>query len=92
MPLELTAATISGTVKDASGAMIPQARIEISGGEFVSPLIVSSDAQGHFTSPDLEPGAYSIRVTREGFEPSDWSGRKRENKVAHKHYAERSRQ
>ncbi|MGA8029666.1 MAG: M1 family aminopeptidase [Bryobacteraceae bacterium] len=65
----MTAVTISGTVKDPSGAVIPQARIEISGGEFLSPLILSSDPQGHFASADLKPGTYSIRVTRDGFEP-----------------------
>jgi hypothetical protein len=65
----LHAATISGTVKDPSGAVIAEARIEISGGTLTQPLVLSSDALGKFVSPDLEPGKYNIRVTHDGFEP-----------------------
>ncbi len=65
----LHAQTISGTVVDPSGAVIVGARIEITGGELAQPIALSSDARGMFLSPDLKPGNYSLRVTREGFEP-----------------------
>ncbi len=68
-PTFLHAETISGTVLDPSGAVIVGARIEISGGELSQPIIFSSDARGKFVSPDLKPGSYSLRVTRQGFEP-----------------------
>lgn len=68
-PVILHAETISGTVLDPSGAVIVGARIEISGGELVQPIVLSSDARGRFVSPDLKPGNYSLRVTRQGFEP-----------------------
>jgi hypothetical protein len=68
-PALLHAETISGTVLDPSGAVIVGARIEISGGDLSQPIIFSSDARGRFVSPDLKPGNYSLRVTREGFEP-----------------------
>lgn len=68
-PVCLHAETISGTVQDPSGALIPGARIEITGGELVQAIVLSSDGQGKFSSPDLKPGIYSLRVTREGFEP-----------------------
>ena len=68
-PALLHAETIAGTVLDPSGAVIVGARIEISGGELSQPIIVSSDARGRFVSPDLKPGSYSLRVTRQGFEP-----------------------
>jgi hypothetical protein len=68
-PVLLHAETISGTVLDPSGAVIVGARIELSGGELSQPIILSSDAKGRFVSPDLKPGNYSLRVTREGFEP-----------------------
>ncbi|HZE23991.1 MAG TPA: M1 family aminopeptidase [Blattabacteriaceae bacterium] len=68
-PVLLHAESISGTVLDPSGAVIVGARIEISGGELSQPMIVSSDAQGRFVSPDLKPGSYSLHVTRQGFEP-----------------------
>src|SRR5258708_33096918 len=68
-PVLLHAETISGTVLDPSGAVIAGARIEITGGDLTQPIIFSSDARGRFVSPDLKPGNYSLRVTREGFEP-----------------------
>jgi hypothetical protein len=68
-PMWLHAQTISGTVQDPSGAVIAGARIEITGGDLIQPIVLSSDGLGTFTSPDLKPGTYSVRVTREGFEP-----------------------
>lgn len=65
----LWAATISGTVKDPSGAVIPGAGIEISGGSLPQPVLLTSDALGKFSSPDLPPGKYMVRVTRDGFAP-----------------------
>lgn len=65
----LWAATISGTVKDPTGAVIPGADIEISGGSLPQPVVLTSDALGKFSSPDLVPGKYVVRVTRDGFEP-----------------------
>jgi peptidase M1-like protein/carboxypeptidase family protein len=67
-PRLLHAETISGTVLDPSGAVIVGAHIEISGEGLSQPIVISSDAQGKFVSPDLKPGDYSLRVTSEGFE------------------------
>ena len=68
-PTWLHSETISGTIQDPSGAVIAGARIEITGGELVQPILLSSDGLGKFASPDLKSGTYSLRVTREGFEP-----------------------
>src|SRR5262249_29968485 len=68
-PACLHAQTISGTVADPSGAVIVGARIEITGGDLAQAIVLSSDGQGKFSSPDLKPGTYSLRVTRQGFEP-----------------------
>jgi hypothetical protein len=68
-PTRLRAETISGTIQDPSGAVIAGARIEISGGDLAQPVVLSSDSLGKFASPDLKPGTYSVRVTRDGFEP-----------------------
>ena len=65
----LCAETISGTIQDSSGAVIAGARIEITGANLLGQSVVlSSDALGKFASPELKPGTYSLRVTREGFE------------------------
>jgi len=64
----LRADTISGTVKDPSGAVVPGARIEISGGGLPQPLVLTSDDSGKFTAPNLSPGKYTVRVTKEKFD------------------------
>ena len=68
-PQALFAQTISGTVVDPSGAVITGARIEITGGDLPQPVVLSSDGQGKFSSADLKIGTYSVKVTRDGFEP-----------------------
>jgi hypothetical protein len=68
-PAWLRAETISGTVQDSSGAVIAGAQIEITGRNLEQPVVLSSDTLGNFVTPDLKPGTYSVRVTRDGFEP-----------------------
>jgi hypothetical protein len=67
-PAWLRADTISGVIQDSSGAVIAQARVEISGGGLEQPVVISSDGLGKFASPDLKPGTYSLRITSGGFE------------------------
>src|SRR5690242_12407258 len=64
----LWASTISGTVKDSTGAVVPKAQVEIRGANLEQPVTVTSDAAGHFASPDLKPGSYVVRVVAAGFE------------------------
>lgn len=68
-PTRLVSQTISGTIQDSSGAVIAAARLEITGGDLLQPLVLSTDGVGKFASPDLKPGTYSLRITRDGFEP-----------------------
>jgi peptidase M1-like protein/carboxypeptidase family protein len=67
-PTWLHATSISGTIKDPSGAVIPGAKIEIAGGDLLQPISLSSDGLGRFVSPDLKAGKYVLRVARDGFE------------------------
>jgi hypothetical protein len=72
--LSLTAAyqaaadTISGTVKDPSGAVVAAARVEITGGTLTQPLVIASDDSGKFIAPNLSAGPYSVRVIKTGFD------------------------
>lgn len=68
-PTWLHSETLSGTIEDQSGAVIAGARIEVSGDGLAQPIVLVSDGLGKFSSSDLKPGTYSLRVTREGFEP-----------------------
>jgi len=61
--------TISGTVKDPSGAVVAGAKIEITGDTIAQPILLTSDESGKFTAPNLNPGKYSVRVLKDGFEP-----------------------
>ncbi len=69
VPALLHAATITGTVKDPSGAVIPGARVEITGEALSQPVVLVTDGVGKFSSSDLKPGKYEVRVSRDGFEP-----------------------
>jgi hypothetical protein len=60
--------TISGTVKDPSGAVVAGARIEITGGDLAQPRVLTSDESGKFAAPNLSAGKYSVRVAKEGFD------------------------
>lgn len=60
--------TITGTVKDPSGAVVVGAHIEISGGNLAQPIVLNSDESGKFSAPNLAPGKYSVRVAKEGFD------------------------
>src|SRR5437667_4705617 len=64
----LRADTISGTVKDPSGAVVAGARIEISGGALAEPLVLTSDGSGKFIASNLSAGKYSVRASKEGFD------------------------
>ncbi len=68
LPMLSSAAVISGTVKDTSAALVPQAQIQIQGGDLKQPIVLISDTEGHFTSSGLNPGTYTLRVSASGFE------------------------
>jgi len=64
----LSADTISGTVKDPSGAFVADAKVEITGENLPQPLVLVTDAHGRFVAADLRAGKYSLRVVKEGFD------------------------
>ena len=64
----LRADTISGTVKDPSGAVVIGARLELTGGNLSQPLLLTSDESGRFVAANLSAGKYSLRVAKEGFD------------------------
>ncbi len=61
--------TISGTVKDPSGAVIPGATVTIVNDQTgVTRSLVASDA-GYYTAPNLLVGSYTVNVEALGFSP-----------------------
>ena len=67
----LQAASLTGTVKDPSGALVGGASVVAEMAGTRSTTQVLSDAQGRFRFDDLRPGSYQITVTRDGFETWD---------------------
>src|ERR1700676_4104962 len=64
-----TTSAILGQVSDASGAAVPNATVTVTNKETALKRSASTDDSGRFNFPQLKPGAYSVKVEAEGFEP-----------------------
>jgi hypothetical protein len=60
-------ATLTGEVKDASGAVVPGAALTITNTATSVSLKSETNEQGLYTVPSLKPGPYSIAVEKPGF-------------------------
>jgi hypothetical protein len=58
---------VSGTVKDPGGAVIPGAKVTLSGPALVRPLEATSDKEGSYTFPKVPAGIYTVTVGQTGF-------------------------
>ncbi len=60
-------ATVSGTVKDATGALVSGAKVTITSARtgFVRDVVANNN--GYFTLPALPIGTYNLKVTQQGF-------------------------
>ena len=66
--------TITGSVHDASGAVVPDASVKITNDATNVTLNTVSNAQGEYTLPSLPPAPYTVRVEKQGFRPSETKG------------------
>src|SRR3982075_2365679 len=64
---QVAGATLTGTVKDASGGIIPNAQVAIRDVATAVTRTVSTGGAGLYTAPNMLPGTYEIRVTASGF-------------------------
>src|SRR5258708_4815678 len=63
--------TISGVVKDTSGAVIANAKVEASSDVLIERVrTVATNAEGRYAIIDLRPGTYTVTISVEGFAPS----------------------
>jgi hypothetical protein len=65
---------ISGTVRDSSGAAVPQAQIAITNTATNQVTNLATSAAGDFTAPEMAVGTYDIRVEKTGFRPTQIHG------------------
>jgi hypothetical protein len=59
--------TISGTVRDESGAVIPSAAVNITNRATGAVRNLTANAEGLYSAPALPPGDYEVRVEMQGF-------------------------
>src|SRR6266700_2861604 len=64
-----TTSAIIGHVSDVSGAAVPNATVTVANKETGQRRSASTDDSGRFNFPQLKPGAYSVKVEAQGFEP-----------------------
>jgi hypothetical protein len=60
--------SLSGTVTDASGALLPKAKVTIHNNANGGDRVVETNESGNFTAPDVQAGNYTIRVAATGFQ------------------------
>jgi len=71
---QVSGATMTGTVNDATGAVIPNAQLSIQNVATGEVRGVTTDKAGFYTAPNLLPGSYEVTVTAPGFSTEVRSG------------------
>jgi len=64
---QITTGTIQGTVADVNGAALPGATVEIKNLDTNLSRTLTTDEGGRFVALALQPGKYSVTVTKQGF-------------------------
>jgi hypothetical protein len=64
---QIAGATLSGTITDASGAVVPQATISIKNVATGVTRSNTTSAAGYYSAPNLLPGIYEIKAEAQGF-------------------------
>ncbi len=67
-PAQIKSSTITGTVTDPSGALVPNAAVAVINEETNIEVKVQSNAVGEFTAPYLAAGRYTVTITVGGFQ------------------------
>jgi hypothetical protein len=71
---EATSGRITGTVKDAQGAGVPNATVVVSSPATGFEQTVSTNENGEFSAVQLKPGDYTVVVTAPGFGQATQTG------------------
>lgn len=67
-------ATISGTVTDSTGAVIPGAQVTAENADTHFKTTTVSNQTGSYVTPFLTPGTYSVTASGKGFRPAQRTG------------------
>jgi len=64
---QMTRGSVAGTIRDASGAVVPGATVTVTNIATNATQTVVSDAEGFYRAPALEPGRYTVVTELTGF-------------------------
>ena len=64
---QVAGATLSGTVRDQSGGVVPQAQVSINNVATGVTRDLATDAAGFYSAPNLLPGTYDVSAMAPGF-------------------------
>ena len=62
-----TTAGLQGVVKDASGAVVAKAVVEVSSPSLIGMKVLETDAGGYYRFANLPPGTYTLTVSAQNF-------------------------
>jgi hypothetical protein len=62
-----TNASITGTVTDSSGAVVPAAKVDVTDQDTKVVISTETNGSGVYVLPSLTVGTYTVKVTKEGF-------------------------
>lgn len=71
---QVTTGTISGTVADSTGAVVPGATVSLKNVETGVSRTISTDSAGRYTAPQLGLGKYEVTAEAAGFQKAVRSG------------------
>jgi hypothetical protein len=67
-------ASMSGTVTDSAGAVIPNATLTLTNPKTALKVVLQADAAGQYNFTNLPPGTYQLSVTASGFKSTVETG------------------
>src|ERR1700694_2771264 len=67
-------ATLLGTVTDASGGVVPNAKVTITETNTGVSRVAQTNESGNYTFPDLSPGNYTVAIEQSGFKKERRAG------------------
>jgi outer membrane receptor protein involved in Fe transport len=71
---QTTTATLSGVVKDASGALVPDVKVTARNADTGATRDTRTNSDGRYNLTNLGPGKYEVRAERTGFKTAAQSG------------------
>lgn len=64
---QLSSASVNGTVRDSTGAVIPGANITLLETSTATARTTESNSDGNYAFVDVAPGNYTLEVVKQGF-------------------------